>query len=122
MPEAVDRYTRANAAQGETRNHGFFYKAESEHNGLLGLPIIGGRQSASRQLRHESASLLYLRNRGLSFGELGGTYVPITRARVRQVSDPESAAANGAPALTSPCIGEYCMPIQGVNNWVQDEL
>ncbi len=70
-PEAVDRYTRASAAQGETRSHGFFYKAESEHDGLLGLPIIGGRQGAGRQLRHESAALLYLRNRGLSFRELG---------------------------------------------------
>jgi hypothetical protein len=70
-PRAVDRYTRANAAQGETRSHGFFYKAESEQDGLLGLPIIGGRQGAARQLRHESASLLYLRNRSLSFRELG---------------------------------------------------
>ncbi len=71
LPVAVDRYTRANAAQGETRSHGFFYKPESEQDGLLGLPIIGGNQSAGRQLRHESASLLYLRNRGLSFSELG---------------------------------------------------
>jgi hypothetical protein len=70
-PEAVERYTRANAAQGETRSHGFFYKAESERDGLLGLPIIGGRQHAGRHLRHESASLLYLRNTGLSFRELG---------------------------------------------------
>ena len=38
---------------------------------MLGLPIIGGGEAAGRQLRKESAALLYLRNRGLSFAELG---------------------------------------------------
>ena len=71
LPVAVDRYTRANAAQGETRSHGFFYKPEGELDGMLGLPIIGSGESAGRQLRKESAALLYLRNRGLSFSELG---------------------------------------------------
>jgi hypothetical protein len=71
LPVAVDRYTRANAAQGETRSHGFFYKPEGELDGMLGLPIIGGGESAGRQLRKESAALLYLRNRALSFSELG---------------------------------------------------
>ncbi len=71
VPVAVDRYTRKDAAQGETRSHGFFYKAERGDDGMLGLPIIGGSQAASRQLRKESAALLYLRNRGLSFSELG---------------------------------------------------
>ncbi len=71
LPVAVDRYSRANAAQGETRSHGFFYKPEGELDGMLGLPIIGGGESAGRQLRKESAALLYLRNRGLSFSELG---------------------------------------------------
>ena len=70
-PAAVDRYTRKDAAQGETRSHGFFYKPADQEEGLLGLPIIGGGDSAGRQLRKESAALLYLRNRGLSFSELG---------------------------------------------------
>lgn len=69
--EIAGRYTRANAAQGETRSHGFYYRAEGEDEGLVGLPIIGGRQAASGQLRRPSASLLYLRNRGLTLGELG---------------------------------------------------
>jgi hypothetical protein len=68
---AVNRYTRANAAQGETRSHGFFYKPDSEYEGLLGLPIIGGGESAGRQLRKESASLLFLRNESLTLAELG---------------------------------------------------
>jgi hypothetical protein len=71
LPVAVDRYTRANAAQGETRSHGFFYRPEGESDGMLGLPIVGGGESAGRQLRKESAALLYLRSRGLSFSELG---------------------------------------------------
>ena len=40
-------------------------------DGLVGLPIIGGGQAAARNLRHESASLLYLRNQSLSLSELG---------------------------------------------------
>jgi hypothetical protein len=71
IPVAASSYVRANASQGETRSHGFFYKAESEHAGLVGLPIIGGGEAAGRQLRRESASLLYLRNDALSLTEIG---------------------------------------------------
>ena len=69
--EAANRYTRANAAQGETRSHGFFYREQSRDEGLVGLPIIGGGRSAAGQLRQQSASLLYLRNRSLRLSELG---------------------------------------------------
>lgn len=41
FPVPVGRYVREGAAQGETRSHGFFYRPETEHDGLLGLPIIG---------------------------------------------------------------------------------
>jgi len=71
FPVAVDRYTRQDAAQGETRSHGFFYKPAGAEDGMLGLPIINGGEAAGQQLRKESAALLYLRNRGLSFTELG---------------------------------------------------
>jgi hypothetical protein len=71
FPVAVDRYTRPNAAQGETRSHGFFYKPDGAQDGMLGLPIVGGGEPAARQLHRESAALLYLRNRALSFTELG---------------------------------------------------
>jgi len=70
-PFAAGSYVRANAAQGETRSHGFFYKADNEYEGLVGLPIIGGGESAGRQLRRESASLLYLRNQSLTLSEIG---------------------------------------------------
>jgi hypothetical protein len=68
---ATDRYTRLNAAQGETRSHGFYYKPDGEQEGLVGLPIIGGGRSAARHLRRESAALLYLRNQSLKLSELG---------------------------------------------------
>jgi hypothetical protein len=70
-PVTAQRYTRKDAAQGETRSHGFFYKSDGEHDGLLGLPIVGASEPAGRQLRKESAALLYLRNEGLSLSELG---------------------------------------------------
>jgi hypothetical protein len=59
---------RANASQGETRSHGFFYNAAQ---GLLGLPIVGPGKSARHQLRHESASVLYLQNERLKLAEIG---------------------------------------------------
>ena len=71
LPVASDRYVRKNASQGETRSHGFFYKAVDAYDGLVGLPVIGGGESARRQLRREPASLLFLRNRSLSLSELG---------------------------------------------------
>ncbi len=62
LPVASDRYTRRNASQGETRSHGFFYKAENEFDGMVGLPILGGTRSAS---------LLYLKNQSLKLSEIG---------------------------------------------------
>jgi hypothetical protein len=68
-PVAAGHYKRENAAQGETRSHGFFY---NEREGLLGLPIIGGTQRSMRhQLRHSSASILYLKNQALNLLEVG---------------------------------------------------
>jgi hypothetical protein len=71
LPVTVDRHTRKDAAQGETRSHGFFYKAEGTLDGLLGLPVVGGNEPGARSLRKTSAALLYLRNRGLALSELG---------------------------------------------------
>jgi hypothetical protein len=68
---AQDRYIRPDAAQGETRSHGFFYRPQAEEAGLVGLPIIGGGRAAVRQLRHESAAVLFLRNQSLRLSEIG---------------------------------------------------
>jgi hypothetical protein len=69
--EAQDRYIRPDAAQGETRSHGFFYRAQGDDAGLVGLPVIGAGRAAGRQLRHESAAVLFLRNQSLRLSELG---------------------------------------------------
>ena len=68
VPSAAGRYVRANASQGETRSHGFFYHAGA---GLLGLPIIGPGKAAARQLHRESASVLFLSNQKLDLQEIG---------------------------------------------------
>ncbi|HET7867336.1 MAG TPA: beta-propeller domain-containing protein [Burkholderiaceae bacterium] len=63
----VDRHVQPWAAQGETRSHGFFYRAQDGDTGLLGLPVqdqAGGRRQAS-------AAVMYLRQRGLHFIPLG---------------------------------------------------
>ena len=70
-PAAQDRYIRQDAAQGETRSHGFFYRSQSDDAGLVGLPVIGAGRAAGRQLRHESAAVLFLRNQSLRLSELG---------------------------------------------------
>ena len=92
LPSAAGRYTRQNAAQGETRSHGFYYRPQTDDSGLVGLPIIGGGRGASAQLRSPSASLLFLRNSALSLSELG-----TLDARVTSTSD----------ACVSSCVDWY---------------
>lgn len=71
-PSVAGQYVRRDAAQGETRSHGFFYRPDDRDHGVLGLPIIGGGKSAARnQLRGNSAAVLFLRNSGLRLSELG---------------------------------------------------
>jgi hypothetical protein len=71
-PVVAHRYTREGASQGETRSHGFFYKAEGSKTGLLGLPIRGRGRPGYEHLFDESASILFLRNDDLLLSELGG--------------------------------------------------
>lgn len=69
--QLADRYTRTRASQGETRSHGFFYRPEAADSGMLGLPIRGAGAAGADPLRHGSASVLFLRNRGMRLSELG---------------------------------------------------
>jgi hypothetical protein len=55
-PRAVERLTIPNAAQGELRSHGFFYRED----GVIGLPIRTG-----------SPGVLFVRNGGERFTPLG---------------------------------------------------
>lgn len=65
------RYVQAQAAQGETRSHGFFYKPDSGDSGLVGLPVRGSGQGGYRQLWDEPAGMLYLRNSRLKLAGVG---------------------------------------------------
>jgi len=64
-------YTRRGASQGELRSHGFFYKAQGERSGLLGLPIREPGRPGYDHLFHDSASVLFLKNDALRLNALG---------------------------------------------------
>ena len=65
-------FVQRDAAQGESRTHGFFYRNESERRGIVGLPIVGQARSNSMQrYLDQTASVLYLRNNGLRLGRMG---------------------------------------------------
>ena len=87
------RFTRPDAAQGETRSHGFFYKAESDETGIVGLPVVGGGRPGHRQLREGSAAVMFLRNEALMLGEMGEL-----AAR---------AAGNGGDGCRASCVDWY---------------
>ncbi|MDR0735594.1 MAG: beta-propeller domain-containing protein [Zoogloeaceae bacterium] len=55
-----DSFKLPNAAQGEIRSHGFFYKPDAT-GGLLGLPFTGGDAQGWRQLRQTSSGVVFLR-------------------------------------------------------------
>lgn len=59
-------FVQPGARQGETRTHGFFYRATGRDEGLLGLPIVGGERGG-----RGAASIVLLRQRGVSFTGLG---------------------------------------------------
>ncbi len=70
-PAVVGHYAQEGASQGETRSHGFFYRAEDEHHGVLGLPIRGGDGAGWHQLVAGSAGVLFLDVRDRRFERLG---------------------------------------------------
>ena len=66
----ANSHVQRDAAQGETRTHGFFYRATAKDEGVIGLPVIGTSR-ATRGQRAESASVLFLRNRALHLAPVG---------------------------------------------------
>lgn len=69
--ELAQRFRVADAAQGELRSHGFFYRPTSADAGMFGLPIAGRGRAGWQHLRHGSAAVLFVRNDGLGFGDAG---------------------------------------------------
>jgi hypothetical protein len=74
-------YVQPDAAQGESRTHGFFYRGESEREGMVGLPIIGQRRGNTLQrYLDQSAAVLFLRNRDLRLTGMGRLSADADRA------------------------------------------
>ena len=69
--EPRGRYVRKNASQGETRSHGFFYRRDSDSQGVFGLPLRGGDEAGANQLVAGSASIVFVKNDALAFREVG---------------------------------------------------
>ena len=65
------RFTQPDAAQAETRSHGFFYKPGSQDSGLIGLPIAKAGRPGHKQLTEGSTAVLFLRNQSLALSPLG---------------------------------------------------
>jgi hypothetical protein len=62
--QVVDTHVQRDAAQGEARTHGFFFRPTGRGEGLIGLPVVGASRGGS-------AAVLYLRERGLSLRAIG---------------------------------------------------
>ncbi|HAA57262.1 MAG TPA: hypothetical protein DCE42_21020 [Myxococcales bacterium] len=81
-PTPQGHYEIKNASQGETRSHGFFFLPGKHNKGLLGLPVRR-RAGGSRQLRHGSAGVVFLRvDADLHFHSLGSL-----QAKNKRVND-----------------------------------
>jgi hypothetical protein len=65
------RYALPEAGQGETRSHGFFYRAYDAQGGVLGLPVHRPLEHRHAYLWDVSASIVYLKNDRLELSPLG---------------------------------------------------
>jgi hypothetical protein len=79
-PAVAQQHRIPGVAQGELRSHGFFYRADTEWEGIIGLPIRKQGDGGAAHLLHGSASVVFLRNDGDRFrrlGELAATPGPV---------------------------------------------
>jgi hypothetical protein len=64
----VDTHVQRDAAQGETRTHGFFFKPTSRDDGVIGLPVVSAQGTTRRA---ESAAVMFLRSQALALRAVG---------------------------------------------------
>ena len=82
--EIAGRHVQPGARQGETRTHGFYFRPTGNDEGLLGLPVLDSSSHGRHGVYaggHGSASVLYLRQRELSFTPLGQLQAQSAAAR-----------------------------------------
>ena len=70
-PAAVRHFVLANAAQGEERSHGFFYRDDGSEAGVIGLPVRADGGPRYRRLTDGSAAVQFVRNADGRFTDLG---------------------------------------------------
>ena len=70
-PAVAGAYVQRDAAQGELRSHGFFYKPSSSETGVLGLPVRRAHEPGHAHLIHGSAEILFLDVHKLALREIG---------------------------------------------------
>jgi hypothetical protein len=73
MASKGNSFTMPNASQGESRSHGFFYRADSADgsDGILGLPIAREVPPGFHRLFGSAASMLFLRREQRTFQMAG---------------------------------------------------
>jgi hypothetical protein len=87
-PMRVQYYVMKNAAQGETRTHGFFYKPTNSSAGVLALPVRAQTGRAYEGAMTESASIVFLRNEAGRFDSIGAL-----RSSARSAADDKCVAS-----------------------------
>jgi hypothetical protein len=70
-PVLARQHTILEAAQGELRSHGFFYRSEGSSTGVFGLPIRRASAPGYSHLREGSAAVLFVRDTPNAFVALG---------------------------------------------------
>lgn len=70
-PRAIDRHLLSGATQGELRSHGYFYRARSESEGIVGLPVRNVRAPGAAHIIRNSSGVHSLNVENLRFTELG---------------------------------------------------
>ena len=64
-------FVQKQAAQGELRSHGFFFKPSGDGDGVLGLPVRDDGSAGYEHLYWGSANVMYLKVNDLKFERLG---------------------------------------------------
>ncbi|MBL8604140.1 MAG: beta-propeller domain-containing protein [Myxococcales bacterium] len=70
-PALAGNHSIRNAAQGESRSHGFFFRPSGDRSGMLGLPITRGDDSGT-SLTNVSSAVQFLTVNNLRFADGGG--------------------------------------------------
>jgi Beta propeller domain len=125
----ADRFMQADAAQGETRTHGFFYRATARDEGLLGLPIVGRARTGMGAWRGESAAVLFLRNRALGLQPVGELAAAPQRAGNSHSDDCKASCVDWYGNARPIFLGERVIALLGyelvegrvVRNWSGSE-